>query len=329
VVEQGGTIRTVEGSAPGLVPFLDISARVLSGGERGLLSIAFHPRYAQNGRFFVQYTASPAGQVRISEFRVPDPAAGAADPGSERVLVAIDHSTFPNHDGGQLAFGPDGLLYAGVGDGGGEGDPSGNAQATSSLLGKILRLDPDAAATPAPGNPFGNAVYHFGLRNPWRFSFDRVTGDLYVGDVGQDRWEEVDFAASPGGGAAPPAGTNWGWNTLEGLHCFSPPTGCDATGKTPPIVEYSHAEGFAVTGGFVYRGSAMPDLAATGTYFYADFGGFVRTLRVVAGAATDQRDVSAEFSGAGNLSSLGEDGCGELYVVSYSTGSILELVPSP
>ncbi len=268
------------------------------------------------------------GRSDVSEFHAPDPAAGAADPASEIVLVAIPHP-LTNHDGGQLAFGPDGLLYAGVGDGGGAGDPSNNAQTTTSLLGKLLRIDPDAPATPVGGNPFGNAVYHYGLRNPWRFSFDRLTGDLYVGDVGQDLWEEVDFAPSPGGGAAAPAGTNWGWHVMEGTHCYAPASGCDTTGKSLPIAEYSHAEGTAVTGGFVYRGVAMPDLAATGTYFYADFGsGFVRTLRMVAGVASEQHDVSAAFAGAGNVSSFGEDGCGELYVVSYG-GAILKLVPAP
>ncbi len=326
VVEQRGTIRRIEGGRPGPTPFLDISARVLAGGERGLLSIAFHPRYTENGRFFVYYTAaSPPGQVRISEFRAPDPSAGAADAGSERVLVAIDHSTFANHNGGQLAFGPDGFLYAGVGDGGGSGDPSSNGQSTATLLGKLLRLDPDAPATPAPGNPFGNAVYHHGLRNPWRFSFDRLTGDLYIGDVGQNRWEEVDFAASPGRGAAPAAGTNWGWNVMEGLHCFSL-VACTPIGSAP-VAEYSHDEGFSITGGFVYRGIALPDLAATGTYFYADFGsGFVRTFRMAGGAATGHQDVTSTFAGAGNVSSFGEDSCGELYVVSYS-GATLKLVP--
>lgn len=328
VVEQAGTIRTIEGGRPGPTPYLDISTRVLGGGERGLLSVAFHPRFADNGRLFVYYTAAdPPGELRISEFRALDPSAGAVDAASERVLVAIPHATFPNHNGGQLAFGPDDLLYAGVGDGGGGGDPSNHGQDTASLLGKLLRLDPDAASTPAPGNPFGNAVYHYGLRNPWRFSFDRRTGDLYVGDVGQDLWEEVDFAEAPGGGAPPSAGVNWGWNAMEGLHCFSPPAGCAVAGKTLPILEYSHDEGSSVTGGFVYRGTAMPDLAATGTYFYADFGtGFVRTLRVVAGVAVDRRDASAAFPGAGNISSFGEDAGGELYVVSYD-GTIRKLVP--
>jgi glucose/arabinose dehydrogenase len=327
VVEQGGTIRIVEDCRVAPAPFLDISGRVLAGGERGLLSVAFHPGYALNGRLFVHYTArAPAGQVRISEFRAPDPAGGTADPGSETVLLAIDHP-LGNHNGGQLAFGPDGLLYAGVGDGGGAGDPNGNAQDPSSPLGKLLRLDPDSPATPVAGNPFGNAVYHLGLRNPWRFSFDRLTGDLYVGDVGQGAFEEVDFAASAGGGAPPPPGTNWGWNALEGFACFEPPAGCDAAGKTPPIVAYPRAEGTAVTGGFVYRGRALPDLA--GTYFYADYGsGFVRTFRAVNGVATEEGDATAAFPGAGNVSSFGEDGCGELYVVSHG-GEVRKLVPPP
>ena len=329
VVEQAGTIRTIQDGRPAATPFLDLTGRVLSGGERGLLSVAFHPGWSGNGRLFVYYTAQPAGQLRISELHASDPASGPADAASEVVLLAIDHPTYANHNGGQLAFGPDGLLYAGTGDGGGGGDPDGNAQDPSSLLGKLLRIDPDAATTPVPGNPFGNAVYQLGLRNPWRWSFDRLTGDLYVGDVGQDAWEEVDFAAAAGRGEPPPPGTNWGWNRMEGAHCYSPPALCATAGLTLPIAEYPHPTGEAITGGFVYRGAAMPGLAASGTYFYADFyAGFVRTLRVAGGVATEPRDVSAAFPGVGNVASFGEDGRGELYLVSYD-GTIRKLVPAP
>ncbi len=333
-VEQAGRIRVVRGGQLLAAPYLDLTDRVLAGGERGLLSVAFHPDFATSGKLYVYYTARAAagvgdGDVRISEFTAPSPQADSADPATEVPLLTIGHGTYANHNGGLVLFGPDGYLYAGVGDGGGGGDPLGSGQDTGALLGKLLRIDVSNPGTPVPGNPFASAVYDYGLRNPWRFSFDRVTGDLYIADVGQGSWEEIDFKAASAPGQAPPAGTNWGWNVMEGMHCYGAAT-CNTAGLALPIAEYDHGEGLAITGGHVYRGGVMPDLAATGTYFYADFySGFVRTFRVVGGAATSPEDVTAQLGVAvGNVSSFGEDGCGELYVVSYG-GAIHELVPGP
>jgi len=339
VVEQPGRLRLVKGGVLQTAPYLDLIGQVSLGGERGLLSVAFHPSFASNGRVYLYFTgngtghpdAGASGDIRIVEITVPDPAADAPGPTSSlplRNLLTVPHPTFANHNGGQLAFGPDGKLYAGTGDGGGGGDPGGNGQDTASLLGKLLRIDVDAPATPVPGNPFGSAVYHYGLRNPWRFSFDRATGDLYIGDVGQDAREEIDFQAAAAPGQPPAPGTNWGWNVMEGFLCFSPATGCSQAGKALPLLDYPRAVGVTVTGGFVYRGPVMPDLA--GTFFYADAGsGFVKTLRVAGGLPTAQLDVTSALSGPlPGLVSFGEDGCGELLVVRIS-GSVSRIVPGP
>jgi len=327
VVEQPGRIRVVKNGALLPAPYLDLTGLVLFGGERGLLSVAFHPSFAANGRLYV-YFNDATGDIRIVEYTVPDPTADTAGAAVAADVKTVGHRRFTNHNGGQLAFGPDGYLYAGTGDGGGGGDPDGNGQNTASLLGKLLRIDVRSPATPVSGNPFGNEVYHYGLRNPWRFSFDRLSGDLYIGDVGQDLWEEIDFQAAAVPGQAPAPGTNWGWNAMEGTHCYSPATGCDTAGKVLPITEYPHSEGVSVTGGFVYRGPVMPDLA--GTYFYGDFGsGFVKALRVLNGQKVSEVDVTATLGGPlGQLSSFGEDGCGELYVVQLS-GRVSKIVPGP
>src|SRR5262249_54636119 len=209
------------------------------------------------------YTAA-TGNITISRFRVSDDP-DTADPSSESVILTIDHHQFENHNGGQIAFGPDGFLYAGTGDGGGAGDTLENAQKRSALLGKLLRIDVESGAPPysVPAtNPFGNEVWAYGLRNPWRFSFDRATGDLYVGDVGQDSWEEVDFQPVTSKG-----GENYGWNIMEGNHCFQ--VDCSRDGLTPPIAEHDHDAGCSVIGGYVYRGSRFP--AMQGLYFYSDF----------------------------------------------------------
>ncbi len=324
LVEQAGRLWVSE-DGQRATPYLDLTDRVASGGERGLLSLAFHPGFAANGKLYVNYTAlAGSGDVRVSEFTAPDPAGTWADPASEVVLLAVEHSTYPNHNGGRVAFGPDGYLYASVGDGGGGGDPLGSGQDTGSLLGKLLRIDPATPAAAVPGNPFGTPVYHWGLRNPWRFSFDQLTGDLYVGDVGQNAWEEVDFLAAAGPGQAPPPGTNWGWNAMEGSHCYGAP-GCNPAGLALPVVEYGHDQGCSITGGFVYRGAVMPDLAASGTYFYADYcGGWVRSVRVAGGVATNQQQ---PFSGLGSIYSFGEDGCGEIHVLA-SGGAVWRLAPA-
>jgi glucose/arabinose dehydrogenase len=325
VVEQGGRIRVI---LDGLVlpePFLDISDRLETGGERGLLGLAFHPEFATNGRIFVNYT-SPGGATRVSEFRASS--ADRADPATERVRLLVPQP-FSNHNGGSLAFGDDGHLYIALGDGGGGGDPLGSGQDLSVLLGKILRIDVDSGAPYAvpADNPFVSTagaepeIWAYGLRNPWRVSFDRSTGDLYIGDVGQSQREEISVGLAASGG-----GENYGWNVTEGTLCFNPPGGCDTSGITMPVLDYGHGEGCSVTGGVVYTGCRMPDLV--GTYFYGDFcAGFVRSFRLADGVATDQRDWTAGLEGIGRISSFGTDAAGEVYVVDYD-GEVYRLEPA-
>jgi glucose/arabinose dehydrogenase len=313
VAEQAGRIRIVRGGALVQAPFLDIAARISSGGERGLLGLAFHPRFADNGRFFVNYT-DPAGDTHIAEFRGGGDAADAA---SERTLLVV-RQPFANHNGGGLAFGNDGFLYIGLGDGGSAGDPQRNAQNLATPLGKLLRIDVDSGSPfgiPA-GNPFVGtpgtlpAIWAYGLRNPWRFAFDRATGDLYIGDVGQAAVEEVDV-----GLAARRGGENYGWNVTEGSRCFSPASGCSTAGITLPVLEYSHAEGCSITGGPVYRGCRMPGYA--GTYFYADYcSAFIRSFRLVDGRVSEPRDwTSALGRGISRVQSFGVDADGEIYIL--------------
>lgn len=320
VVEQPGRIRVVENGALLPTPFLDITDRVLSGGERGLLSVAFHPAYAQNGLFFVYYT-DRQGDIRVDRFRVSADR-NRADAASARAIITVAHREAGNHNGGLVAFGPDGKLYLGTGDGGGGGDPQGNGQNPQALLGKLLRLDVDGGdpyAIPAD-NPYAGRtggrpeVWAIGLRNPWRFSWGG--GTLYVADVGERAWEEVN--AVP----AAAAGINYGWNPMEGAHCFT--AGCDTTGKTLPVVEYGHAEGCSITGGYVYRGNALP--ALRGHYFYADYcQGWVRSFRLANGQVSDRREW--EVGDVGSISSFGEDGGGELYVVA-AAGRVFRVAPA-
>jgi glucose/arabinose dehydrogenase len=338
VIEQPGRIRIIKNGVLLPTPFLDIVGRVGSGGnEQGLLSLAFHPDFESNNRFFVNYT-NTGGDTVIARHEVagnPD----EVDASSEKILLTISQP-FGNHNGGQVAFGPDGFLYVGMGDGGSAGDPNEAGQRDDTLLGKLLRIDVDVDMPPyhavppsnpnaGAGNPLG-LMWAKGLRNPWRFSFDRVTGDLYLGDVGQSQWEEIDF--QPG---ASTGGENYGWDVFEGEHCFDPePLLADCpeppTGFTMPIVEYNHGEGCSVTGGFVYRGCRMPDLH--GTYFYADFcTALIRTFTVVGGAAQNQADRTADLAPGGGLSidaltSFGEDARGELYIADRG-GEIFKIVP--
>jgi glucose/arabinose dehydrogenase len=324
VVEKGGAIRVIKDGALLAEPFLDIHAQVSTGGEQGLLGLAFDPAYATNGRFIVHYT-NTAGDTRLSAFHVSaDP--DRANPTSEQVLLAVDQP-FANHNGGQIAFGPDGFLYLGLGDGGSEGDPNGTGQRRDDLLGSILRLSISSSGyTVPPDNPFVGAngargeIWSYGLRNPWRFSFDRLTGDLYIGDVGGNRLEEIDVApASTRGGR----GVNYGWNVMEGTSCLGG-AGCDTTGLTLPVLQYDHGQGCAVTGGYVYRGAAIP--ALQGHYFYADYcRGFVRSFRLVNGAPAEQADWPTLSPGAA-IPSFGEDAAGELYVLS-ADGRVLKIVP--
>lgn len=322
VVEQGGTIAIVRGGQRVAQPFLDITALVdSSGSEQGLLGLAFDPRYRENGRFFVYYTAQNGDNTlaRYQVSRAPD----AADPASATILFA-QKDPAPNHNGGMLAFGPDGYLYVGLGDGGSAGDPWGNGQNRATLLGKILRLDVDRGAPYAipADNPWPDGsdaraeVWAYGLRNPWRFSFDRATGDLYIADVGQNQYEEIDM--QPAGARG---GLNYGWNTREGMHCFGSDT-CPADGMVDPVAEYTHDEGCSVTGGYVYRGAALPQLA--GAYIYGDYcSGTIWALRRdAAGAWQSSRLLASNAS----ISSFGEDQAGELYLTDLGSHGLYRFV---
>ena len=330
VVEQAGRIRIIRNGALVSPPFLDISGRIASGGERGLLGLALHPQFTANGRFFVNYT-DRSGDTHISEFRAPVPASDSADAASEREVLFV-RQPFANHNGGGLAFGPDGFLYIGLGDGGSGGDPMGNAANLGTRLGKMLRIDVNGAApfgVPSDNPLVGRSgalseIWAYGLRNPWRFSFDRGTGDLYIGDVGQGSLEEIDVGLGSRRG-----GENYGWNTMEGTRCFSPSNGCNSSGLTLPVTEYGRGDGFSVTGGVVYRGCRMPGYA--GHYFYADYGtGIIRSFRLDAGRAVEARDWTVALSGAArsirNPSSFGVDADGEIYIVDYD-GEVFRIEP--
>jgi glucose/arabinose dehydrogenase len=333
IVEQVGRIRIVKDGALLPTPFLDIRSLVESGGERGLLSVAFHPDFKTNGVFVVDYTrasSTPAnvGDTVIARYRATPPAADVADRASAEALLTIDQPQ-PNHNGGLVKFGPDGLLYIGMGDGGGGGDtgaghaPEGNGQSLTTLLGKMLRIDVGAAGpyTVPPGNPnLGQAarreIWAYGLRNPWRFSFDRATGDLYIGDVGQNDYEEIDFQPSNAKG-----GVNYGWPVWEGNHGYR--LASTRSPDTKPIAEYSHAGGAcSVTGGYVYRGTNIPALA--GFYIFGDYcNGRLWTLVRFGGAwrLGLLRDTSYL------ISSFGEDDAGELYLVDLK-GAVYRFDPA-
>jgi glucose/arabinose dehydrogenase len=326
IVQKTGAIRIIENGTLRPTPFLDISGQVSGGGEQGLLGLAFPPDYPANGRFVVHYTDT-GGNTRLSTFQVSsDP--NVADPASEQVILTAEQP-YSNHNGGQVVFGPDGLLYLGLGDGGSANDPQGRGQDLSDLLGSILRLDVQAGTsyTVPPDNPFvGQAgarpeIWSYGLRNPWRFSFDRATGDLYIADVGQDRYEEVDVATSDAGRGK---GLNFGWNRMEGAHCLSGQ--CDEAGLILPTSEYRHPQGCSITGGYVYRGSAIP--AIQGLYFYADFcAGWVRSFRYQDGKAIEATDWPTLRPG-GSITSFGEDAAGELYVL-VAGGAVFKVIPQP
>jgi glucose/arabinose dehydrogenase len=311
VVQRGGAIALVKDGV--VSTFADLTGRVLSGDERGLLSMAFAPDYATSGLFYVYYTArSPTGQITIEELRRDPGNPDRADPAYARVLLTIPHDQQSNHNGGQLQFGPDGFLYAGTGDGGSGGDPSGNAQDLTPgdegvvagvnhnyRLGKILRIDRASGAF---------TIFSYGLRNPWRFSFDRATGDLIIGDVGQDRYEEVDFAPAPGNGV----GANYGWNRYEGLHTYpaGDPAG-GAPGTVLPVIEYPHSPACSITGGYVVRDAALPELA--GTYVYGDYCTGELSGAVLPGGAPHALGLSVP-----GLSGFGEDACARVYATSLN-----------
>jgi glucose/arabinose dehydrogenase len=324
VTEQAGVIRIIQEGQVLPDPFLYIQDRVGSNAsEQGLLSVAFHPQYDANGYFFIDYTDTN-GDTVIARYQVDPDNPNRALSNSEQILLTIPQP-YGNHNGGQLHFGPDGYLYVGMGDGGSANDPLNNGQDPGTLLGTILRLDVDfqdgSYAIP-PDNPFvddengRNEIWAYGLRNPWRFSFDRLTGDLFIADVGQNMWEEIHFQA-----AASDGGENYGWNILEGSHCFQSDT-CDKEGLELPIFEYSHNQGCSVTGGYVYRGEAYPEL--NGNYFLSDYcSGAIWSLYPDGEGGWQSNQV---YTGAGNISTFGEDVNGELYVLGH-LGTVSRIQP--
>ena len=321
VVEQSGRIRVLRGGR--LLPksFLDLTSSVRSGGERGLLGLAFHPRYASNGLFFVNFTDRD-GNTRIERFQANGDS-DVADAQSGALVLRIEQP-YANHNGGMIAFGPDSMLWIGMGDGGSGGDPHGNGQNPRALLGKLLRIDVDRRqpyAIPS-GNPWADGrvgrpeIWATGLRNPWRFSFDRGSRHLYVADVGQNQWEEVDVvdASTPG--------LNYGWNAREGLHPYGAERAL-AGSVVDPVIEYGHDAGCSVTGGYCYRGRLLEGLQ--GTYFFSDYcQGWLRSFRWANGRATETRQWSV--GEIGPVTSFGEDAAGEVYVTN-SKGDVLRIEP--
>ena len=327
IVLQGGRFVIFDGMQVLSSPFLDISSLVSFGGERGLLGLAFHPDYADNGFFYVNYT-NTAGETVIARYSVSgDP--NLADPASAKILLTASQP-FANHNGGQLQFGPDGYLYIGLGDGGSGGDPGNRAQDLLLLLGKILRIDVDNGAPyeiPSD-NPFvGNSdaldeIWAWGLRNPWRFSFDRLTGDMFIGDVGQNSWEEVDFQPASSTG-----GENYGWRLMEGDSCYNPATNCNDSTLTLPILVYDHTVGCSVTGGYRYRGSKNPDLY--GLYLYGDY-----CTGLIWGAQEDGLggwNTTVLLDTNFLISTFGEDESGEIYFahLSATDGAVYQVVQPP
>ncbi len=324
VVEQPGRVQVIERGRLQPSPMLDISDRVLYGGERGLLGLAFHPKFTKNGRLFVNYTRQPDGATVIAEYRRSSPRSSTFD--QERILLVVQQP-YSNHNGGMMAFGQDGFLYTGMGDGGAGGDPGNRAQDMSSLLGKMIRLDVDTEQSYAipPENPFRSGgerreIYALGLRNPWRFSFDMKTGLLWAGDVGQEEWEEIDIIRRGG---------NYGWRAMEGSHCFLPIQGCIRQGMELPLAEYQHQKGrCSVIGGYVYRGKAVP--ALDGRYLFGDFcsGEIFALSRNAEQGEPGSGRISLLLKSGLKISSFGQDRSGEVYVLDI-TGRVLKIVPSP
>jgi len=346
LVEQAGLIRVFENDpdVAATENFVDLRSRVHFDGEAGLLGMAFHPDFVTNGRVYLNFSEQVGGVIRsvTAEFTSPDGGL-TLDPNSERVLMTVAKPA-ANHNGGNVEFGPDGFLYVGLGDGGGGGDPDKNAQNPERLLGKMLRIDVDAQPGGAPyaipggatGNPFAAnplcnvdgtgtlecpEIYALGLRNPWRWSFDRQNGDLWVGDVGQSSFEEIDIVERGG---------NYGWDTREGAHCFEPMSGCSTAGLIDPVAEYGRDLGFSITGGHVYRGLQSTQIA--GRYVFADFGGMIASLAPDGLGGFDieqlveQGCTPPEAPGDLQISSFAEDLDGELYVLDYGRGQIRQLV---
>ncbi|MBK7071967.1 MAG: PQQ-dependent sugar dehydrogenase [Myxococcales bacterium] len=335
VVEQTGAIRLIKDGALVTAPYLNLGGAagpVLSGGERGLLGLAFHPQFATNGKFYVDFTRKTDGATVIAEFTAAAPGDDTAPAASRRDVLVIPQP-FANHNAGWLEFGPDGKLYIAMGDGGSGGDPQDRAQNDAQLLGKLLRIDVDARTGTKPygipaDNPFASSpdgaadprpeIWGKGLRNPFRFGFDTGTGDLYIADVGQNAWEEVNAGPNL-------PSMNWGWDDREGRHCYEPTTGCLTAGRTEPVVEHSHNAGWiSVIGGVVYRGSCFPDLV--GSYFYGDYGQRgLWSFKLMGGVAMNDREV---VPNVGQLSHVSHDATGEIYVVTMD-GRVRRITATP
>ena len=319
IVEQTGAIRVIRDGELLDEPFLDVSEAIVAGGEQGLLGLAFHPDYARNGRFFIDYT-DVNGDTVVAEVVVSDDP-DRADEDSVRTLLQVDQP-YSNHNGGQLAFGPDGFLYVALGDGGSAGDPEDNGQNTDVLLGKLLRLDVDSGDPYGipDDNPFANGggepeIWAYGLRNPWRFSFDAKAGDLWIADVGQGEFEEINRRPATAGGL------NYGWDQMEGLECYEGGD-CDTADKIVPISGYSHDLGCSVTGGYVYRGRDFPDLR--GGYVFGDYcSGLIWAVDATAGEFTEPVELMASDL---SISSFGLDEAGELYLTDLAGGQLLRVV---
>ena len=342
IVEQFGRIGILINGTVLPTPFLDIHELVSCCGEQGLLGLAFHPNYADNGFFYVYYT-DVAGNIAIARYTVSAGDPNVVNPNSRYPILSQLHQPYGNHNGGQIAFGPDGYLYAGLGDGGAGGDPQENAQNLGIWLGKILRVDINNDEFPGdparnyavpPNNPFvGNPdalgeIWAYGVRNPWRFSFDRETNDLLIGEVGQNDWEEIDFQPATSAG-----GENYGWDVLEAMHCYedAPPGSCNQFlngGSTLPVLEYSHSLGCSVTGGYRYRGQLYPQL--NGIYFYADYcsGRIWGAMRQENGTWVSQQILQTSL----NITTFGEDEAGELYLADQTSGTLYRILgggPTP
>ena len=323
IVEQPGTIRIIENGRLLDRAFLDIESKVRAGGEQGLLSVAFHPQYRSNGFLFVNYT-DKSGDTRIERYTVSTDR-NLADPKSAKLTLSIDQR-YSNHQGGLAMFGPDGMLYIGMGDGGSQGDPHGNGQNRNVLLGKLLRINVDRAdpylvpsANPYVKGGGRGEIWALGLRNPWRFAFDRFSGLLYIADVGQDRWEEINVVPMS------IAGVNYGWKIMEGASCYGT-SNCNQSGLQRPAVSYSHENSTcSVIGGFVYRGQKIPEIK--GQYFYSDYcNSWLRSFGFADGKVTDRHEWP--IGKLGSITSFGEDAQGELYICT-SSGRVYRIIKSP
>jgi glucose/arabinose dehydrogenase len=329
VVEQTGRIRIYKNGQFMATPFLSITTQVSKGFEQGLLGLAFHPNYKTNRKLYVNYT-DVNGDTIIREYRASSTNPNVVAASTSRRILKIDQP-YANHNGGMLAFGTDGYLYIGVGDGGSGGDPGNRAQRRDTLLGKILRVNVNGSTStrnylipstnPYVGRDGRDEIWQTGLRNPWRFSFDRATGNLWIGDVGQNNWEEINRAVRTSSG--PGRGVNWGWKVLEGFHCYSPPSGCSTSGRKMPVLEYEHTSGrCSVSGGYVYRGGLIP--ALVGGYVFADY--CSGEIWVVTATASSPATKTRLLDTSATISSFGESAAGELFVLDRDGGRLYAIV---